>query len=255
MDLLNMELSQLVSLAHEYEHQLPPAPAALIIPEGKEIAGWIDHTLLKPEATAAQIRVLCQEAMEYHFASVCINPVFVPLACGLLRDARENVCTVVGFPLGALLPESKVYETLACTNAGASEIDMVINIGALKSEAYGLVMNEVQAVTGTAHNQGAIVKIILETALLTRREKIITCLISQAAGVDFVKTSTGFGTGGATIEDVELMRSVVGSDMGVKAAGGIRTYTDAMAMIKAGASRLGASAGVKIVQEAEAVQK
>jgi deoxyribose-phosphate aldolase len=247
------ELSQLVSLAQEYEHQLPPAPPPLKIPQGKEIAGWIDHTLLKPEATAAQVRILCQEAMEHHFASVCINPVFVPLACGMLRDAKENVCTVVGFPLGAVLPEFKVYETLACVNAGAAEIDMVINIGALKSEAFGLVMNEVQAVTGTAHNQGALVKIILETVLLTRREKILACLISQAAGADFVKTSTGFGTGGATIEDVELMRRVVGPEMGVKAAGGIRSYADALAMIKAGANRLGASAGVKIVQEATAV--
>lgn len=250
-----MELSQIVSLAQEYEHQLPPASAQLNIPEGNQIAGWIDHTLLKPEATAAQVRVLCQEAMQYHFASVCINPVYVPLACGLLRDAPEAICTVVGFPLGAVLPEFKVYETMACINSGASEIDMVINIGALKSEAFGLIMNEVQAVTQTAHNQGAITKVILETALLTRREKILACLISKAAGADFVKTSTGFGTGGATIEDVELMRRVVGLDMGVKAAGGIRTYADAMAMIKAGANRLGASAGVKIVQEAEAILK
>jgi deoxyribose-phosphate aldolase len=242
-------------LAQEYEHQLPPPPAPLNIPEGKQIAGWIDHTLLKPEATAAQVRVLCQEAMQYHFASVCINPVYVPLACGLLRDAPEAICVVVGFPLGAVLPEFKVYETMACINAGASEIDMVINIGALKSEAFGLIMNEVQAVTQTAHNQGAITKVILETALLSRREKILACLISKAAGADFVKTSTGFGTGGATVEDVELMRRVVGSDMGVKAAGGIRSYADAVAMIKAGANRLGASAGVKIVQEAEAILK
>ncbi|HEX9090125.1 MAG TPA: deoxyribose-phosphate aldolase, partial [Anaerolineales bacterium] len=243
------------SLAQEYENQLPPTPAQLNIPEGKQIAAWIDHTLLKPEATAAQVRVLCQEAMQYHFASVCINPVYIPLACGLLKDAPEAICSVVGFPLGAILPEFKVYETLGCLSAGASEIDMVINIGALKSEAFGLIMNEIQAVTQTAHNQGAITKVILETALLTRREKILVCLISKAAGADFVKTSTGFGTGGATIEDVELMRRVVGSDMGVKAAGGIRTYTDAIAMIKAGANRLGASAGVKIVQEAEAMTK
>jgi len=249
-----MELSQLLSLAQEYEHQLPPAPLPLKVPQGKAIAGWIDHTLLKPEATAAQVRSLCQEAMQHHFATVCINPVYVPLACGMLRDAKENICTVVGFPLGAVLPEFKVYETLASINYGASEIDMVINVGALKSEAYGLVLNEVQSVTATAHNQGAIVKVILETALLTRQEKIIACLISQAAGADFVKTSTGFGTGGATIEDVELMRCVVGSEMGVKAAGGIRTYADAVAMIKAGANRLGASAGVKIVQEAEAAK-
>lgn len=250
-----MELSQLVSLAQEYERELPPAPSPLKIPLGKQIAGWIDHTLLKPEATAAQVRLLCQEAMQYHFASVCINPAYVPLACGLLKDAPEVICTVIGFPLGAVLPEYKVYEALGCLNAGASEIDMVINIGALKSAAYGLVMNEIQAVTQITHNQGAITKVILETALLTQGEKILACLISKAAGADFVKTSTGFGTGGATTEDVDLMRRVVGTDMGIKAAGGIRTYADALAMIKAGANRLGASAGVKIVQEAEAMTK
>jgi deoxyribose-phosphate aldolase len=250
-----MELSELLSLAQGYEHELPPAPTPLSIPQGKEIAGWIDHTLLKPEATAAQVQILCQEAMQYHFASVCINPGFVTLASGLLRNAKEAVCTVVGFPLGAVLPEYKVFEALACINAGATEIDMVINVGALKGEAYGLVLNEIQAVTLTAHNQGAIVKIILETALLTPREKIIACLISKAAGADFVKTSTGFGTGGATVEDVKLMRRVVGAGMGVKAAGGIRTLADALAMIRAGANRLGASAGVKIVQEAEAEKR
>ncbi len=249
-----MELSQLLSLAQEYENQLPPPPAPLQVPQGRAIAGWIDHTLLKPEATAAQIRTLCQEASQHHFASVCINPAYVPLACGLLHGAKERVCTVVGFPLGAMLPESKVYEALACISYGASEIDMVINVGALKSEAYGLVLNEIQSVASTCHNQGAIVKVILETILLTRREKIITCLLALAAGADFVKTSTGFGTGGATVEDVALMRQVVGSEMGVKAAGGIRTYADATAMINAGANRLGASAGVKIVQEAEAAK-
>jgi deoxyribose-phosphate aldolase len=249
-----MELSKLLSQAQEYAQILPPAPEPLSLPVGKEIAGWIDHTLLKPDATAAQIRTLCQEAIEYHFASVCINPAYVPLACGILRDAKENVCSVVGFPLGAALPEYKVFETLACINYGANEIDMVINVGALKSEAYGLVLNEVQSVAATAHNQGALVKVILENALLTRLEKITACLICQAAGADFVKTSTGFGIGGATPEDVELMRRVVGTEMGVKAAGGIRTYAEALTMIKAGANRLGASAGVKIVQEAEALK-
>ncbi len=250
-----MELSRLVDMAQEYERELPPAPTQLNVPAGKQIAGWIDHTLLKPEASAAQVRLLCQEAMQYHFASVCINPAYVPLACGLMKDAPEKICTVIGFPLGAALPEIKVYETLASLSDGASEIDMVINIGALKSEAYGLVLNEVQAVTQTTHNQGAITKVILETALLTKREKILACLICKAAGADFVKTSTGFGPGGATTEDVDLMRRVVGSEMGIKAAGGIRTYADAVAMIKAGANRLGASAGVKIVQEAEAMTK
>jgi deoxyribose-phosphate aldolase len=247
-----MELTHIISLAKDYDHQLPPAPAPFTPPVGKEIAGWIDHTLLKPDASATQIRTLCQEALQHHFASVCINPSYVPLASGLLRNAAEKVCVVVGFPLGATLPEYKVYETLACVSAGADEIDMVINIGALKSEAYGLVLNEIQAVTGTAHNQGALVKVIIETCFLTRLEKITACLLSQAAGADFVKTSTGFGTAGATVEDVELMRCVIGPEMGLKAAGGIRTYADALAMIRAGATRLGASAGVKILQELEA---
>jgi deoxyribose-phosphate aldolase len=247
-----MELSQIISLAADYDRQLPPSLPPADVPAGRDIAGWIDHTLLKPDATASQIRQLCQEAMEHHFASVCINPAYVPLACGMLRHAKENVCTVIGFPLGAVLPEYKVFETLSSVNAGASEIDMVINIGALKSEAYGLILNEILAVTGTAHNQGAIVKVIIETCFLTRREKIIACLVSQAAGADFVKTSTGFGTQGATVEDVELMRRVIGPQMGIKAAGGIRSYADAVAMIKAGATRLGASAGVKILQEAQA---
>jgi deoxyribose-phosphate aldolase len=247
-----MELSKIISLAADYEKQLPPSPPPATLPAGKEIAAWIDHTLLKPDATAQQIRQLCQEAMEHHFASVCINPAYVPLASGMLRHAREKVCTVIGFPLGAVLPEYKVYEALSCINSGASEIDMVINIGALKSEAYGLILNEIQAVTGTAHNQEALVKVIIETCFLTRSEKIVACLISLAAGADFVKTSTGFGTQGATVEDVELMRRVIGPDMGLKAAGGIRSYADAVAMIKAGATRLGASAGVKILQEAEA---
>ena len=235
-----------------YEHELPPAPPPLAMPTGAQIAGWIDHTLLKPEATAAQVKVVCQEALQYRFASVCINPAYVPLASGLLASGRLPVCTVVGFPLGASLPEYKVFETLACLQAGASEIDMVINIGALKGAAYGLVLNEIQAVVQTAHNQGAIVKVILENALLTRREKIIGCLLCQAAGADFVKTSTGFGPGGATVEDVTLMRRVVGARTGVKAAGGVRTLADAQAMIQAGANRLGASAGVTIVQAATA---
>lgn len=247
-----MELSQILSLAADYSQHLPPSSPPSHIPVGQEIAVWIDHTLLKPDATAAQVRQLCQEAMEYHFASVCVNPAYVPLACGMLRNAQENVCTVVGFPLGAALPEYKVFETLGCISSGASEIDMVINIGALKSEAYGLVLNEIMAVSGTAHNQGALVKVIIETCYLAPHEKITACLLSQAGGADFVKTSTGFGTAGATVEDVDLMRRVIGPDMGIKAAGGIRSYADAVAMIKAGATRLGASAGIRIVQEAKA---
>jgi len=245
-------IGNLLELASAYDQELPPAPPAFEIPGGAQIASWIDHTLLKPEATATQVKSLCQEALEYKFASVCINPAYVPLASGLLAKAHIAVCTVVGFPLGATLPDYKVFEALACINAGASEIDMVINVGALKGAAYGLVLNEIASVVQTAHNQGAIVKVILETALLTRQEKIVGCLLCKAAGADFVKTSTGFGPGGATVEDVALMRRVVGAEMGVKAAGGVRTLADAQAMILAGANRLGASAGVTIVREATA---
>lgn len=244
-------IADLLSQATSYEKELPAPPPALVPPQGTEIAGWIDHTLLKPEATSEQIRTLCEEARQYNFASVCINPAFVPLASGLLQGSAIMVCTVVGFPLGATLPTQKAFEALSCINHGAVEIDMVLNIGALKGQAYGLVLNEIQTVTQVAHNQRAIVKVILETALLTRQEKIIACLISKAAGADFVKTSTGFGPGGATVEDVELMRRVVGTELEVKAAGGIRTLADARAMIQAGASRLGASAGVKIIKEVQ----
>jgi len=245
-------MADLLNLAADYERELPPRPPTLEIPSGAKIASWIDHTLLKPEATANQVKALCEEAVNYGFASVCVNPAFVPLAAGLLASSRLAVCTVVGFPLGATLPEYKVFETLACINAGATEIDMVINIGALKGGAYGLVLNEIQAVVQTAHNQGAIVKVILENALLTQQEKITGCMLCKAAGADFVKTSTGFGPGGATVDDVDLMRRVVGVEMSVKAAGGVRTLADAQAMILAGANRLGASAGVTIVQEATA---
>ena len=245
-------IGDLLELAAAYDQELPPAPPSFEIPPGVQIAGWIDHTLLKPEATAAQVKALCQEAIEYKFASVCINPAYVPLASGLLAPAHLTVCTVVGFPLGASLPEFKVFETLASISAGAREIDMVINIGALKSAAYGLVLNDIAAVVQTAHNQGVIVKVILETALLTRQEKILACLLCKAAGADFVKTATGFNVGGATVEDVALMRRVVGAEMGVKAAGGVRKLAEAQAMILAGANRLGTSAGVTIVQEATA---
>lgn len=247
-------LPELLSRAAAFEQELPPPPKPAALPQGDEIAAWIDHTLLKPEATALQVKALCQEALTYRFAAVCINPAYVPLAYGLLIDSPVDVCTVVGFPLGAALPAYKSFETLACINAGADEIDMVLNIGALKSEAYGLVLNDIHGVVQTAHNQGAIVKVILETALLTRQEKILACLISKAAGADFVKTSTGFASAGATVEDVELMRRVVGPEMHIKAAGGIRTLADTLAMIRAGANRIGASAGVKILQEAQAAR-
>lgn len=244
-------LRELAERAAAYAAQLPPAPPALTAPTGAALAGWIDHTLLRPEATAAQIKQLCAEAREHRFASVCVNPVFVKLAAALLKDSGVPVCTVVGFPLGASLPDFKAYETRLLTEAGAREIDMVINIGALKGDAWPMVLNEIQLVTAEAHAAGALVKVIIEAALLTREEKILACILAQAAGADFVKTSTGFGPGGATVEDVELMRRVVGPEMGVKAAGGIRTLRDALAMIAAGANRLGSSAGVAIVQEAK----
>ena len=244
-----MEISEILKLTDEYMEQLPAMPELPPPPKGREIAGWIDHTLLKPDATVFQIKELTEEAKTFRFASVCVNPVFVPLATGLLKGTDVKTCAVVGFPLGATTPGVKVVETLECLSGGATEIDMVMNIGGLKGEAYGQVLNDIEAVVRVAHNQRAIVKVILETALLTKEEKIIACLLSKEAGADFVKTSTGFGPGGATVEDVELMRRVVGSEMGVKAAGGVRTLDDAMAMIKAGASRIGASAGVRIVNE------
>jgi deoxyribose-phosphate aldolase len=243
-------LSDILQLAKNYENTLPPIPELPVAPQGAEISRWIDHTILKPEATAQQVKKICEEALEYNFASVCVNPSFASLAAGLLSGSEVETCTVVGFPLGATLPTVKMAETLTVIAMGATEIDMVINIGALKAQAYGQVLNDIEAVVQAAHNQRAIVKSIIETALLTRQEKIIACLLCKEAQADFVKTSTGFSTAGATVEDVELMRRVVGAKMGVKAAGGIRNLNDAQAMIAAGASRLGASAGVAILEEA-----
>jgi deoxyribose-phosphate aldolase len=243
-------LNELLALAEKYENELPPAPKALVQPVGATLAGWIDHTLLKPEATAEQIKKLCTEARQHQFATVCVNPVYVPLAAGLLRDSGVGICSVVAFPLGASLPASKVAETRGAIDTGATEIDMVINIGAMKSGAYGLLHEDISAVVKEAHRSSILVKVILEMVLLNPREKIIGCLVSKAAGADFVKTSTGFASGGATVEDVALMRRLVGAATGVKAAGGIRTLKDARAMISAGANRLGASAGVSILQEA-----
>lgn len=243
-------LHDLLKLADEYEAELPARVDMPVLPQGSAIAAWIDHTLLKPDATETQIKKLCLEAQEYQFAAVCVNPVYVSLAADMLAGSPVRICSVVGFPLGATPGWIKVIEALSCIQAGATEIDMVINIGALKGEAYGLVLNEVKVLVEAMHNQSAILKVIIETALLTRREKIIACLISKAAGADFVKTSTGFAATGATVEDVELMRRVVGAEIGVKAAGGVRTLSDALAMIRAGATRLGSSAGVQIVREA-----
>jgi deoxyribose-phosphate aldolase len=214
-----------------------------------EVAGYIDHTLLKPEATRAEVEKLCQEARTYGFASVCINPAWVKESAFALHGSPVRVCTVVGFPLGATLPDVKAYETRRAIFDGATEIDMVINIGALKSGDHQLVERDIRAVVEAAHEACAIVKVIIETALLTDEEKVRACLCAKSAGADFVKTSTGFSKGGATVADIELMRRTVGSELGVKAAGGVRDLASAREMIAAGATRIGASAGVQIVQE------
>jgi deoxyribose-phosphate aldolase len=243
-------LKEILSTAEAYERELPPAPARQAGPLGAQIAGWIDHTLLKPEATAEQIKKLCAEACQVHFTTVCVNPVYVPLARGLLKDSEVGVCAVVAFPLGAALPDDKAYEARRVVENGAREVDMVINLGALKGKSYGLVLNDILFVAQEVHAKKAHLKVIIEAALLNRREKILACLLAQAAGADFVKTSTGFGPSGATVEDVDLMRRVVGPGTGVKAAGGVRTYADVRAMIAAGANRIGSSAGISIVSEA-----
>ena len=220
------------------------------VPTDQAIAAMIDHTLLKPDATQDQIAQLCYEARKFNFATVCVNPTHVKLCAQLLKDSPVKVCTVVGFPLGATPPEVKAYEAQEAINDGASEIDMVINVGALKSRDYDLVERDIATVTRTTHANNALVKVIIEAVLLTDREKIIACELAKQAGADFVKTSTGFGPGGATMEDVALMRRVVGPKMGVKAAGGVRSYSEVKGMIEAGATRIGASAGVQIVGEA-----
>ena len=213
---------------------------------GKDMAPLIDHTLLKPDASRAEIEKLSAEAREFEFASVCVNPCWVKLASTLLAGTRVKVCSVVGFPLGAAKKEVKAYETRRAILDGAREIDMVMNVGALKSQDYKLVEEDMRDVKETC-GKAVVTKVILETALLTDPEKMKACEIAKKAGLDFVKTSTGFGPGGATVDDVKLMRSVVGEEMGVKAAGGIRDAETAARMIEAGATRIGASASVKIV--------
>lgn len=214
-----------------------------------DVAGLIDHTLLKPDASEADIEALCQEASRLGFASVCVNPTWVAVSARLLKGTRVRVCSVVGFPLGATTPDVKHYETRRAIFDGASEIDMVINIGALKSGALRLVERDIEAVTGPCRDCGVLSKVIIEAALLTDEEKVAACTIAKAAGADYVKTSTGFGPGGATVADVALMRRVVGPDIGVKAAGGVRDFEAVKALVAAGATRIGASAGVKIVHQ------
>lgn len=212
------------------------------------VAALIDHTILKPEATRADVLKVCREARQYNFASVCVNPYWVPLVTAELAGSKVKVCTVVGFPLGATSTEAKVAETAAALRAGAQEIDMVINVGALRSGDHEAVKLDIRQVVKVSHEAGAKVKVILETALLNDNEKAVACTLAKLAGADFVKTSTGFSKSGATAHDVALMRSVVGPEMGIKAAGGIRTLEDVRQMTAAGATRIGASASVKIIE-------
>ena len=213
----------------------------------KELAGMIDHTLLKPEATLSEVKQLCDEAMQYSFASVCVNPSYVSTCFDLVKSSNVKVCTVIGFPLGTTTTQSKYLEADEAIKNGVEELDMVINIGRLKDKDYNYVLNDLKATADLAKKYLCTSKVILETCLLTDEEKVTACLIAKEARLDFVKTSTGFSKGGATVHDVELMKFVVGDKLKVKASGGIRSYEDAIAMISAGASRLGASAGVKII--------
>ncbi|HLG54809.1 MAG TPA: deoxyribose-phosphate aldolase [Vicinamibacterales bacterium] len=218
------------------------------------VAEMIDHTLLKPDATRTDVEALCREAAEYKFASVCVNPTWVSTCAQSLKGTSVVVCSVVGFPLGAATPDTKHYETRRAIFDGAREIDMVINVGALKSGDLRLVERDIEAVTTPCREFGALSKVIIEAALLTDDEKVTACTLAKAAAADFVKTSTGFGPGGATAADVALMRRVVGREMGVKAAGGVRDLEGLKAMVAAGATRIGASAGVRIVQESKGQQ-
>ena len=218
------------------------------------VASMIDHTLLKPDATRQEIETLCREAAQYEFASVCVNPTWVTTCARALQGSRVKVCSVVGFPLGATTADTKHFETRRAIFDGACEIDMVINVGALKSGDLRVVERDIEAVTGPCREAGAVSKVIIEAALLTDEEKVTACTLAKAAAADFVKTSTGFGPGGATAHDVALMRRVVGEEMGVKAAGGVRDLEGLKAMVAAGATRIGASAGVRIVQESRGQQ-
>lgn len=215
--------------------------------EKNELARMIDHTLLKPDACEDGVRKLCQEALEYKFASVCINPGYVQLCADLLKGSEVKVCTVIGFPLGATTSDTKAFETRDAIAKGAQEVDMVINVGKLKDKDFDYVKKDIEAVVNEAKGK-ALTKVIIETCLLNDEEKIMACKLAKEAGADFVKTSTGFSTGGATFEDIKLMRETVGANMGVKASGGVRSYEDTMKMIEAGATRIGASASIAICE-------
>ena len=244
----------------ERMHRIVDAGAeriGLVLGQTAQAADWaslIDHTLLKPEATEDDIKRLCEEAARFHFASVCVNPTWVRASACHLRGTNVPVCTVIGFPLGASLADVKAYETRRAVFDGAREVDMVINIGALKSNDDCAVEHDIRAVVEAAHESDIVCKVIIEAALLTDEEKVRACLAAKRAGADFVKTSTGFAKGGATVADVSLMRRTVGADLGVKAAGGVRGLEDARKMVEAGATRIGASVGVKIAQEAAGVK-
>ena len=217
----------------------------------RNIASLIDHTILKPEAVRSDVKTICAEALKYGFASVCVNSFWTPLVTSELRGSAVKVCTVAGFPLGAASTAAKIAETRAAMADGAQEIDMVINVGALRGGETGIVEKEIRALADAAHGQGSILKVIIETALLNDEEKILACRTAVAAGADFVKTSTGFSRSGATANDVALMRRTVGPSIGVKASGGIRTLGDLQAMVAAGANRIGASASVRILEAAD----
>jgi len=223
-----------------------------VLVDHRTIASLIDHTILKAEATADDIRRVCAEARQYGFASVCVNPYWVPLVAAELKESGVKVCSVVGFPLGASATAIKVAEAAGAIRAGAQEIDMVINVGELLSGNYDVVRDDISAVVSEARRGGAIVKVIIETCLLPDQKKTTACLLAKEANAAFVKTSTGFGAAGAKVEDVALMRRIVGPSIGVKASGGIRTLDDLHKMVAAGATRIGASASIKIVEAAEA---
>ena len=220
----------------------------------RDWASLIDHTLLKPDASQNEIKHLCEEAAQYHFASVCVNPTWVRACACHLQGSGVPVCTVIGFPLGATLPDVKAYEARRAIMDGAREVDMVINVGALKSGDDCLVEHDIRSVVEVAHEHDVTCKVIIETALLTDDEKVRACQAAKSAGADFVKTSTGFSKGGATVADIALMRRTVGADLGVKASGGVKSMAHARAMVEAGATRIGASVGVKIAQEAAGVK-
>lgn len=244
-------VAQAISAFANFTFTLPEKVPTL---DAATVAKLIDHTLLKPEATADQIRKLCDEAKEFGFWSVCVHPSWTPYCLDYLSDSGVKVCTVVGFPHGATLPAVKAFETEEVTRMGVTEVDMVLNVGRLKDQDYRIVHEDVAVVADAAHENNALLKVIIETGLLSHDEKIAACVICKEAGADFVKTATGFNGGGATAADIALMRTVVGSEMGVKASGGVRTAQDALTMIAAGANRIGASAGLAIVRELAGAQ-